>query len=279
MRFLPALCLFAVATTAPAFAVAEMQTFTNCRYVDSKSSDGDSFVVELEPGREQVVRLYYVDCPETTAEQETDQRRLREQTAHFGLEDPKVTMEVGRQAKEEVAKLLAKPFTVRTVFASALGRASWKRVYAFVTTADGTDLGEPLLELGLARSYGVGRSTPGGGSIEETREHMDDLELQAALQKKGLWARTDPAKLATLREARRKEVRQSEEDFGIRPDGPVNVNTASLDELDSLPGVGPVMAHRIVEGRPYAKLEDLNEVTGVGSKTLEKLEDLLELTP
>jgi competence ComEA-like helix-hairpin-helix protein len=271
--------LFAAAATASAVDASEMQTFTNCRYVASDWADGDSFLVELEPGREQVVRLYFVDCPETTAEQETDQRRLREQTAHFGLEDPKVTMEVGRQAKEEVARLLAKPFTVRTIFASALGRASWKRVYAFVTTADGKDLGEQLLDLGLARSYGVGRGTPGGASIEETREHMDDLELQAALQKKGLWARTDPAKLAALREARRKEVRQAEEDFGIRPDGPVKVNTASLDELDSLPGVGPVMAQRIVEGRPYAKLEDLNEVPGVGRKTLEKLKDLLDLTP
>lgn len=259
--------------------MAEMKTFTNCRYLGSDWADGDSFLVELEPGREQVVRLYFVDCPETTAEQETDQRRLREQTAHFGLEDPKVTMEGGRQAKEEVARLLAKPFTVQTIFASALGRASWKRVYAFVATADGKDLGEQLLELGLARSYGVGRTPPDGTTIEEARAHMDDLELQAALQKKGLWAKTDPAKLAALREARRQEVRETEEDFGLRPDGPVKVNTASLDELDSLPGVGPVLAQRIVEGRPYAKTEDLNEVPGVGRVTMDKIKDLLDFTP
>jgi len=123
MRVLPAFCLLVAAATASAVPVAEMRTFTGCRLIESDWADGDSFLVELEPGREQVVRLYCVDCPETTAEQETDQRRLREQTAHFGLEDPKVTMEGGRQAKKEVARLLAKPFTVRTIFASALGRA------------------------------------------------------------------------------------------------------------------------------------------------------------
>jgi competence protein ComEA len=279
MRVLPAFLWFATASLAWAVPVAEMQKFPQSRYLGSEASDGDSFRVELEPGREQVIRLYFVDCPETTAGQENDQRRLREQSAHFGVEAPMITMEAGRKAREEVARVLSRPFAVQTVFTSALGRSTWPRVYAFVTMADGKDLGEYLVEQGLARAYGVGRTTPAGVSVEEAREHLLDLELQAALQKKGLWSRTDPAKLAALREARRKELRQEEEDFGLRPSEPVKVNTASLEEIDRLPGVGPVTAQKIAEGRPYANLADLSRVPGVGEKTLEQIKDMVDFNP
>src|SRR5688572_21532545 len=52
---------------------------------------------------------------------------------------------------------------------------------------------------------------------------------------------------------------------------PVNVNTASLEQLQSIPEVGPVIARRIVDGRPYAKAEDLKRVPGIGDKTFEKM--------
>lgn len=59
------------------------------------------------------------------------------------------------------------------------------------------------------------------------------------------------------------------------PDGPVAVNTADADELDTLPGVGEVIAQRIIEEReengPFYYPEDLMNVKGIGEKTLEKL--------
>ena len=65
----------------------------------------------------------------------------------------------------------------------------------------------------------------------------------------------------------------------LRPGGPVNVNTAGVDELDALPGVGEVIARRIVEERerngPFHYPEDLMNVTGIGSRTLEKLLPLI----
>ncbi len=56
--------------------------------------------------------------------------------------------------------------------------------------------------------------------------------------------------------------------------GVVNVNTATAQQLDLLPGIGAKAAKRIVEARsktPFAKLEDLRRVKGLGAKKLEKL--------
>lgn len=55
---------------------------------------------------------------------------------------------------------------------------------------------------------------------------------------------------------------------------PINVNTASADELQRLPGVGPVMARNIIAARsatPFESISDLDKVKGIGPKTLDKL--------
>jgi competence protein ComEA len=61
----------------------------------------------------------------------------------------------------------------------------------------------------------------------------------------------------------------------IQPgDPPINVNTATADELQRLPGVGPVMAQAIIAARaaaPFQSANDLRKVKGIGQKTLDKL--------
>lgn len=52
---------------------------------------------------------------------------------------------------------------------------------------------------------------------------------------------------------------------------PVDLNRASLDELQSLPRVGPKLAQRIVQGRPYPSVDALVRVRGIGHATLERL--------
>lgn len=66
---------------------------------------------------------------------------------------------------------------------------------------------------------------------------------------------------------------------GSAASGPVNLNTASEADLDSLPGVGPVLAARIVQWRTtngrFTSVDDLGEVSGIGDKLLAQLRPLV----
>ncbi|MCE6993622.1 ComEA family DNA-binding protein [Saccharothrix sp. S26] len=62
---------------------------------------------------------------------------------------------------------------------------------------------------------------------------------------------------------------------------PLNLNTATKDQLDTLPGVGPVTAQRIIDRRqkrgPFTSLDQLSEIEGIGDAKLTKLRDLLRV--
>lgn len=66
---------------------------------------------------------------------------------------------------------------------------------------------------------------------------------------------------------------------GVVPGGKVNLNTATLAQLDTLPGVGPVLAQRILDHREehggFRSVSDLRQVGGIGDTRYEQLKDLV----
>jgi competence protein ComEA len=62
------------------------------------------------------------------------------------------------------------------------------------------------------------------------------------------------------------------------PQGPVHLNTATLEQLDALPGVGPVTAQKILDYREqnggFASIDELDAVPGIGPARMEQLREL-----
>ena len=67
----------------------------------------------------------------------------------------------------------------------------------------------------------------------------------------------------------------------VSPSSLVNINSASADQLDTLPGIGPSYAQRIVDYREqhgdFKSIDDLDNVSGIGVSTIAKLKDLITI--
>ena len=65
------------------------------------------------------------------------------------------------------------------------------------------------------------------------------------------------------------------------PAAPVNLNTATSDELQQVPGIGPVTAEKILQMRkaygPFKSVDDLRAIKGIGPKRLEKMRKYLRV--
>jgi competence ComEA-like helix-hairpin-helix protein len=63
------------------------------------------------------------------------------------------------------------------------------------------------------------------------------------------------------------------------PLAPININTATSEELQQVPGIGPVTAEKILQTRksygPFKSVDDLRAIRGIGPKRLEKMRKYL----
>lgn len=179
---LAVLMLVVTSSNVEAAERKQWHQLTQCRYVDTKYNDGDSFRVNCG-GREFVLRLYYVDAPETDL---SNGVRVGEQRAHFGvtIEDILAT---GEKATKRVREILQEPFVVSTRWAVGGGRSAETRYYGLVDVGD-KRLIEVLLAEGLARTKGVAVKLPTGEKSKIYLDRIRDIERQAKDQKMGAWS-------------------------------------------------------------------------------------------
>ena len=242
-----------------------------CELVPNPANDGDSFHVRAND-KEYIFRLYFVDAPETDA---ADPPRLIEQAKHFGISVPQV-IELGERAKSFVQEKLAEPFTVYTRMANAMGRSHIERFYAFVQTKDG-DLGERLVASGLARVHGTKGTPPGATSSAAESQKLKTLEEQAKQQKIGGWVTNErpldvrsaipSASISVTPRPAPPSPSKNERLFSAKFD----INTVTEKELRLIPGIGPVMARRIMDARPFRSADDLKKVNGIGDKKYDQI--------
>ena len=257
-------------------------SFPGCRLINAEWADGDSFPVRFPDGTIHTVRLYGVDCLETTDRHEADQRRLRSQRAYFGIARAggnesasiQAAKALGIAARDRVGELLRQPFSVHTAWADARGHPDYKRYYAFITGGKGKDLGSVLVREGLARAFGVARSRKAGVSRDEYKERLKDEELAAASRRVGIWKLTNWDSLPEERRVERTQEQAEQLEALPLKENSINPNTASRDELMRLSGIGEVMAVRIMEAREagtFRTAADLKRVAGIGEKTVARI--------
>ena len=269
----------------------------NCRLIINPANDGDSFHVSVG-SKEYIFRLYLVDAPETD---EMNPTRLVEQAKYFAITVPQA-IEVGRAAKEFTREKLSEPFTVFTRMSDAMGRSKLERFYAFVQTKDG-DLGEQLVRNGLARNYGFKAVPPQLRNSRLEMEKLQRFEDEARQEKIGAWGvnvgrlslhaqKPVPFSVFTAEKNGSRALplantfhrisappRLSPSGVTVGPDeaqkshskekialGRIDINTATEKELKMIPGIGPVMAARIIAARPFRSADDLKKVNGIGDK-------------
>ena len=260
--------------------VEAWERFDGVTLVPDSRNDGDSFIVRAGD-RQLHARLYFVDCPETWDGASYQQRRMREQARYFGLDSVEEVKRYGEIAGERTTELLKDPFTLYTVFHATPGGGENPRYYSVIILSDGRNLAEVLVSDGLARVLGVQREMPDGRSVADMNAGLEDLQLAAMMKRHGIWAATDPDLLPVLRAERR---RQREDDLEYTRSrrqtlvGTIDINHAEARDLTALPGVGDVMASRIIENRPFNSTNDLMRVPGIGPATLERLRPFISVS-
>ena len=245
-------------------------TLDNCQLISNKANDGDSFHVRAND-TEYLVRLYFVDAPETAS---IAPARLIEQAEYFGVSVPQV-IEIGLDAKRFVDAKLSEPFTVVTRLAGGLGRSKVQRIYGFVRTKEG-DLGEQLIANGLARIHGTTGTPPGAASSATERQKLEELESEAKQRKVGGWGMSGQALKAAS--ATPQPFAGASHPYAKETPtlGKIDINTATEKELITVPGIGHVMAARIIAARPFRSADDLKRVSGIGDKKYAQIRPYFE---
>ena len=262
----------------PVAQAKDWERLDGCQLVPTSFNDGDSFLVRYKK-REIVVRLYSVDCAETSG---LFPDRVKEQGDYFGV-NRKRTLELGKAATSFVERRLAasgaKGFTIFTRWEDGWGQ---KKRYLVVIQLGDKTLAEILAEQGLVRISGFKNpgDWSGGMDAETLQRRLRSAEHRAKSARAGGWGGASVESIAALGGAESavaaalKQSREASANATLLTDR-LNLNDASLKDLDGLPGIGRTLAGRIVDGRPFWSVADLRHVEGIGDATLASLTALV----
>jgi competence ComEA-like helix-hairpin-helix protein len=255
--------------TGPLDAASQWEVLEGCQLRTNATVDGDSFHV-MHQGREYVFRLYFVDAPETDLSQRD---RVEDQAAYFGISTNEIPRAGSLAAKFTRERLSGREFTVITRWRNAMGRGALARFYGVVLVG-GQNLAEELVANGLARIYGLRANWPDGPRSTTFINQLKNRELTAREQKRGVW---DEKQFPRVKASTVPAIDGTNQPTNTAQRGAakVELNSASFEELQTLPGIGPKLAERIMAHRPFETVEDLDKVPGIGAKTIERLRPLV----
>lgn len=283
--YLRILLLLSLLGLSPRARAAERWvTYQNCQLLPNESNDGDSFHVRAE-GHEYIFRLYFVDTPETANEFPA---RVSDQAKYFHLTVPQ-TPQVGIEAERYTRQKLSQPFTVITCKQGARGQSHLPRYFAVVEIGN-ENLAEDLVANGLARVYGMTAHAPTLKSPAAEKGQLLQLEASAKSQKLGGWGVREGRLGERVKTSSSSTPSSGNDSFDAffhpnstpsptitgnaatsRAGEKLDVNAASAEALQNLPGIGQVTAKRIIGARPFKSADDLQRVPGIGPRKYEVL--------
>jgi competence protein ComEA len=126
-------------------------------------------------------------------------------------------------------------------------------------------------------------NTPGvyalanGSIVQDAIDSAGGATLDASFETINLAAPLHDGQLITI--ARVSEVTPVSQPAPGTPSQKININTARETDLESLPGIGPSLAAKIIEFRqqngPFSTLDDLLQVSGIGTSKLAQIEEFI----
>lgn len=202
--------------------------------------DGDTIIVNLN-GKDERVRLIGIDTPETVHPERGEEPFGREASDYTKsrLDGEQVYLEFDVQQRDQYGRLLAYVWIGEEHFNATL----------------------------VEQGYATVSTWPPNVKYVEV---YTALQQEAREESKGLWG------IASLAEA------YIVGDYEIDPDTKrpiqkININEATAEELQLIPGVGEVLAQRIIEARPFANVNELTKVNGIGQKTLDNMREYVDV--
>ncbi len=269
------LSLLLITTTSAAVSkepvLKAWEVLEGCHLIENQINDGDSFKV-AHGDKEFIIRLYYVDCPETY---DTYPDRLKDQSRYFSISESEM-ITFGKAAKTYTKRFLKDEFTVITCWEDARGGKDVR--YFGMVSRNNQLLSSELVRNGLARIYGMpAGGWPGGGKPEAYLKQLKQNERAAQQSGTGIWGNAQNSNqlddLAQIKD--RLNTQQTTISSSAFVDSSkterIILNTADSSELIALPGIGPVLADRIIAARPFIEIDKLADIPGISMKKVDAL--------